>query len=369
LVKTPFHDIGIEAGAKMVEMFGYDLPWEYAAGHEREHLATRLAASLCDLHYMANFLVEGPDALAFIQAIMTNDYSRKSVGSIQYTAMCDTNGNMIDDGTVWRLGENKYMFVSGAEEDFLWLEENRGQHDVNIENVTSAHTTLALQGPSSRRVLSKLTTCDLEKIAYYRFVQASVAEVPCLVARMGYTGEFGYELHFHPHHAEKLWAAIMTADPGAEILPCGQAALESLRQEAGYLLVGNDHDKTTNPLEAGIAFTVKLNKPDFIGKDALSRIAENGVSRQMVWFDLPSKAVPKSGDPIYIANRKIGRVTSGSYSPTRERGTAMGYVEPAHAISGVKLKIDISGNQHEATLSLMPLYDPGNWRTRKTVFS
>jgi aminomethyltransferase len=367
LIKTPFHEVGLEAGAKMMELFGYYLPWEYAAGHVREHLATRLAASLCDLHYMGNFLIEGPDALAFIQTIMTNDYSRKSVGSIQYTAMCDSNGNMIDDGTVWRLGEHKYMFISGAEEDFSWLEQNLGDRNISIENITSAHTTLALQGPRSTQVLSKLTTFDLDTIGYYRFVQASVANVPCLVARMGYTGEFGYEIHFHPHHAEKLWAAIMKADPDVEILPCGQAALESLRQEAGYLLVGNDHDKTTNPLEAGIGFTVKFNKPDFIGKDALSRIAEAGVDRQMVWFDLPSKAVPKTGDPIYIAKKRIGRVTSGSYSPTRERGTAMGYVEPTHAISGMKLKIETSGNHHDATLSVMPLYDPGNTRTRKVV--
>jgi aminomethyltransferase len=369
MVRTPFHESGLEAGAKMVELFGYDLPWEYAAGHKREHLATRLAATLCDLHYMGNFLIEGPDALAFIQSIMTNDYGGKSIGSIQYTAMCDLDGNMIDDGTVWRLGDQKYMFISGAEEDFSWLERNLGAYNVRIKNITLDHTTLALQGPNSSAVLRKLTDFNLESIGYYRFVQATVAGIECLVARMGYTGEFGYEIHFHPRYASKLWDAIMNAGADAGILPCGQAALESLRQEAGYLLVGNDHDKNTNPLEAGIGFTVKFDKSQFNGKDALLRIAETGVARRMVWFDLPSGVAPKTGDPIYVANRQIGRVTSGSYSPTRKRGTAMGYVEPSHAIPGIKLKIETNDTQEDATLSVMPLYDPGDWRTRKASHS
>ena len=196
MLTTPFHEINLKAGAKMVELFGYYLPWEYSVGHEGEHLGTRQGVSLCDLHYMGNFLFEGPDALAFLQTVMTNDYSRKSVGSIQYTAMCGPDGNMVDDGTVWRLGDTKYMFVSGAEDDFSWLKQNVGRHDVKLENITSEHTTLALQGPKSGLVLRKLTPFNLETIRYYRFVETQVVGVDCIVARMGYTGEFGYELIF-----------------------------------------------------------------------------------------------------------------------------------------------------------------------------
>jgi len=156
--KTPFYEVGLKAGAKMVEMFGYQLPWEYSVGHEEEHLATRFYASLCDLDYMGSFFIEGADALPFIQAVMTNDYSRKSVGSIQYTAMCDADGHMVDDGTVWRLGDRRYMFVSGSEDDFAWLEDNSRQFDVRLKNITSEHTTLALQGPRSTQVLRKLTS-------------------------------------------------------------------------------------------------------------------------------------------------------------------------------------------------------------------
>jgi len=348
----------------MIELFGFYLPWEYAPGHEKEHMAARQAASLCDLDYMGEFIIEGPDALALVQKLMTNDYAKKDIGSIQYTAMCDGDGNMVDDGTVWRLGKNKYMFVSGAEEDFAWIEKNVGNLDVKIKNITSEHTTLALQGPKSTHVLSKLTDCKLESIGYYRFVEAKVAGVECLVARMGYTGEFGYEVHFHPSHGRDIWTQIMKAGEDVGIMPCGQAALESLRQEAGYLLVGNDHDTTTNPLEAGIGFVVKRNKSDFNGKKALADVAANGVRRRIVWFDIPSGTVVKTGDAILVANKKVGQVTSGSFSPTRKRGTAVGYVHPEHTIPGLICSIESEGGRHDAKLSVMPLYDPGDVRTR-----
>lgn len=365
--KTPFHEVGLEHGAQMIELFGYYLPWEYAPGHVKEHVAARQAASLCDLDYMGEFLIEGADALALVQKLMTNDYSKKGIGSIQYTAMCGDDGNMIDDGTVWRLGENKYMFVSGAEEDFAWIEKNVGNLDVAIQNITSEHTTLALQGPKTTQVLSKLTSCKLETIGYYRFVEAKVAGVDCLVARMGYTGEFGYELHFHPRHGREMWAKIMKAGEGVGIMPCGQAALESLRQEAGYLLVGNDHDTTTNPFEAGIGFVVKFKKSNFNGKKALAEVASRGVSRRIVWLDIPSDVVVKTGDSILAAKKKVGQVTSGSYSPTRKRGTAVGYVNPEHTIPGLICTIESDGKHHDAKLSVMPLYDPGDIRTRATA--
>jgi glycine cleavage system aminomethyltransferase T len=151
--KTPFHDAGLALGAKMVELFGYYLPWEYSAGHEKEHLGTRNAASLCDLDYMGEFIIEGADALAFVQKLATNDYSKKTAGSVQYTAMCDAQGNMIDDGTIWSLGEHKFMVVSGAESDFDWIKSNAGGFNITLKNITSEHTTLALQGPKSAHVI------------------------------------------------------------------------------------------------------------------------------------------------------------------------------------------------------------------------
>lgn len=362
--KTPFYEVGLEHGGQMTELFGYLLPTEYSPGHVKEHLGTRTAASLCDLDYMGEFMIEGPDALALVQRLSTNDYNGKPVGAIRYTAMCDDAGNMIDDCTIWRTGEHEFMVVSGDEEDFAWIERNAETFDVSVRNITSEHTTLALQGPKSAEVMRKLTDYDLDSLRYYRFVEADVAGVDCLLARMGYTGEFGYELHFHPKHGADVWKQTMAAGGDVGIVPVGQNALESLRQEAGYLLVGNDHDKTTNPLEAGIGFTVKLDKPDFNGKAALTKIARNGVTRGIVWFDIPSGAVVRTGDWVLFADKQIGQVTSGSYSPSRKRGTAMAYITAGHAIPGLTYSIETDGVRHDATLSLMPLYDPTDTVTR-----
>lgn len=361
--KTPFHEIGSKHGAEMVELFGYYLPWQYGTGHEKEHLGTRVCASLCDLDYMGEFVIEGPDALNLVQKLATNDYAKRGIGAIGYTAMCDEDGNMIDDCTIWRLADQKYMVVSGDEGDFEWITAQAAGFDVSVDNITSKHTTLALQGPYSREVLQPLVTTDLSALKYYHFVEGQVDGIECLIARMGYTGEYGFELHFDPSHGERVWKAVMESDP--EVVPLGQAALESLRQEAGYLLVGNDHNKTTNPLEAGIGTAVCFSKDDFSGKSALSRIAREGVSRRLVWFDVIDGAVLEPGDSIAADGERIGTVTSGSYSFTRERGTAMGYVDPAHAIPGAIYTLLGAEGAHLGKVSVMPLYDPGDTLTRQ----
>lgn len=362
--ETPFHKINIEYGAQMREMFGFYLPWEYAPGAVEEHVGTRQRASLCDLDYMGEFRIEGPDALKFVQKLFVNDYQSGATGMIKYTAMCDSKGNMVDDGTVWRLSETKFMFVSGDEADYEWIVQNANGFDVEVKNITSEITTLALQGPKSKAVLSKLSSVDLDTIRYYHFKEAKVDGIDCLVNRMGYVGEFGYELHFNPQYARHIWTAVMQAGDEFNIVPCGQAALESLRQEAGYLLVGNDHDKNTNPLEAGIGWTVKFDKEDFNGKQGLLDIMRQGVKRRLVWFKLKGGEVASKGDAIFSGGSRIGEVTSGSYSPTSKAGTAMGYVLPQFAIPGVDFAIEVGGRRCKATLSVMPLYDPGDWLTK-----
>lgn len=362
--KTSFHDINLEYGAQMREMFGFYLPWEYSFGHLKEHVGTRNDASLCDLDYMGAFIIEGQDALTFVQKLFTNDFSKQEIGAIKYTAMCNFKGNMVDDGTVWRRAKDKFMYISGDEADYEWITQNAKGFNITTKNITSEITTLALQGPRSKVILSKLTSANLDNIRYYHFIETKVDGVDCLVDRMGYTGEFGYEIHFAPQYSRKMWTAIMKAGDEFNIVPCGQAALESLRQEAGYLLVGNDHDKSTNPLEAGIGWTVKFDKEDFNGKGALSAIARTGIKRKLVWFKLRGREVASKGNSILNGLDKIGEVTSGSYSPTSNTGTAMGYVLPQFAIQGIDFVIDIEGKPCKATLSTMPLYDPGDVRTK-----
>ena len=362
--KTPFHEVNLEYGAQMRELFGYYLPREYSTGAVEEHIGTRERASLCDLDYMGEFRIEGPDAPKFVNKLFTNDCSKQAIGQIKYTAMCDYKGNMVDDGTIWRLGETEFMFISGDEGDYEWIEQNTKDFNIAVRNITAEITTLALQGPKSKAILSKLTSIDLDAIRYYHFTKGKAKGVDCIVDRMGYTGEFGYELHFAPQYGREMWTAVMKAGAEFDIIPCGQAALESLRQEAGYLLVGNDHDKSTNPIEAGIGGAVKFDKEDFNGKKALLEIVRQGVKRRLVWFKLRGGELTNKRDAIFSGEKKIGEVTSGSYSPTSKAGTAMGYVLPEFVMPGIDFEIEIAGSRRSATLSTMPLYDPGDWLTK-----
>jgi aminomethyltransferase len=364
--QTPFHEVGIAAGAEMQELFGYWLPWQYERGQVEEHLATRNRVSICDLDYMAEFKIVGPAALQFVQKLLTNDFTNLKVGRVRYTAMCDLDGNMVDDGTLWRLDDNEYVLITGSESDFDWVSGQASEFDVDVSNITSTWTTLAVQGPESRSVVEALVGPGVvDSVPYYGFTRTSAAGSECILARMGYTGERGYEFHLEPSGAEALWRGLLDEGKDKDILPCGQAALESLRQEAGYLLVGNDHDPTTNPLEAGIGRVVVFGKDEFNGRAALAAIRKSGIGRAMVWMKLEGTDVVNTGDLIFVDGVQIGRVTSGSYSPTQKRGVAMGYVEPAHAIPGIGVEIQSGGANRPASISVMPLYDPGDVRTRQ----
>ena len=362
--RTSFHDVNLEYGAEMREMFGYYLPWEYAPGHSEEHLGTRKRASLCDIDYMGIFSIEGPEAMDLVEKLGTNNFRNQAVGALRYTAFCDANGGMVDDGTVWRIRENRFMIITGSEGDYEWIAKNAEGLNVTTGHITDQHATLAVQGPESEAILRKVTAVNLNDIRYYHFVQGQVAGVDSLIARMGYTGEAGFEVHFDAGHSSAVWKAIMGAGAQAKIVPCGQAALESLRQEAGYILVGNDHDRNTNPFEAGIGWTVKFAKPDFNGKQALQDIAREGIKRTLVWFRLPGGEIATTGDKIFNSDREVGKVTSGSFSPTFKAGTAMGYVTPQFSMPGASFEIEVAGKRCPAKLSVMPLFDPGNWITQ-----
>lgn len=363
--KTPFYDVGVEQGADMRELFGYWLPWEYHNGRLEEHRGTRQRVSVCDLDYMAECTIEGRDALALVQHLFTRDLSSLEVGAIRYTAMCNADGGMVDDGTIWRRGESTYTYISGDQSDYEWVSEQAQGFDATLTDATQTWTTLALQGPRSAEVLAKLTDAPLQEIDYYRFTLGTVAGIECIIARMGYTGEFGYELHFDARHGERMWRSLMEAGAPEGIVPLGQAGLESLRQEAGYLLVGNEHDRSTNPFEAGIGATVSLGKEAFNGKRALEEIVRRGLTRTLVWLKHHDAAVAATGDTVAIGDKPVGRVTSASYSPTLECGVSMAYVEPQYAILGAVLTIRTAAGDHSATLSTMPLYDPGDVRNRE----
>lgn len=361
--KTPFYDINVKYDADMRELFGYYLPLEYPLGAKKEHIGTRQNASLCDIDFMPKFTIEGKDAEVFLQHLLTRDITTLDIGEIKYTCMCYPEGTMVDDGTIWKLNENKFLYIGGSEEDFTWISTNAEKYNVDVENISSEYTLMALQGPKAKDILSQITDVNLDALSYYFFREGQVANINCQVARLGYTGEFGYEIHCKPSKAEKVWATILDVGEKYGIVPCGIGAIDSLRQEAGYLLIGSEFDAGTNPFEVGLGWTVNSRKSEFIGKKALLSIATQGVNRRLVWFKVPSGEVMSRGDSVFIGKMRIGEITCGSFSPTFNRGTAMGFVFPEYVIPGVELEIENQSKRIHAILSEKPLYDPGNTRT------
>ena len=356
--KTCFHDLNLESGARMTEMFGYALPWEYRAGGRAEHMVTREKAGLVDLGYMAQFHVSGPEALKFFQALLTTDIGGLENGQIRYSAMCDDEGRMIDDCTIWKYADNDYMLVTGDEGDAEWIKKEAAGFKVEIHNDTFNIGALQLQGPLAHEIMRRFTGLDPKSIRYYSFKDIALDGHRVVVAKMSFTGSGGFEFHVANQDARWLWESLMKTGSGFGLLPVGQCALESLRQEGGFLLVGNDHDKTRNPLEAGIAQTVKFSKPEFKGRAALLKIARTGIQNRLVWLRVLSGAEPKPGDAITLEGLKVGGVTSGSYSPATNTGTALAYMRVANAFPGLTYQVNIDGAEHSATLSLAPLYDP-----------
>lgn len=362
--KTCFHEVNLAAGAKMVEMFGYYLPLEYASGGKEEHIGTRLRVSLCDLDYMAEFKITGNGSEEFLHKLLTTDVKNQKIGQIKYTAICDDNGLMQDDGTIWKFSDQSFVLITGDEGDEEWIIKESKGFEVTIENITTKWTTLALQGPKAADVLEKAMDVNTKAIRFNNFIETKFNGFYCIVDRMGYTGSGGFELHFDSSHAKEVWNKLMECGKKYDIVPCGQMALESLRQEAGYLLVGNEHSKEINPIEAGIDFVVKLDKDDFNGKSALLQIAKEGVSKKLVWFKLKNGEVAKTGDLIYLYGKQISTVTSGSYSPTYNQGTAMGYVPAGCTNTSFSYTIMIDGKSAIAKMSSVPLYDQDNTTTQ-----
>lgn len=363
--RTCFHDMNVECGAKMVEMFGYELPWVFAAGGEAEHVATRENVTFVDLGYMANFAITGPEASKFVETMLTADAGRLRKGQIMYTAICGEDGIMLDDATIWKYCDADFMLITGDEADEKWINKQAAKFNVNVKNETHNCGVLQVQGPNAHAHMKKVTGLDPAGIKYYNFQQLVIDGHNVVVAKMSFTGSGGFEYHVEAKDARWLWDTLVAAGKEFNMLPIGQCALESLRQEGGYLLVGNEHDKNVNPLEAGIAQVVKMNKPDFIGKRALLKIMNCGIGKRIVWMKLADKTEPKTGDAIMLQGQKVGTVTSGSYSGTTKRGTAVGYVNIGQAFPGQVYTIVTSEGERQASLSLTPLYDPTHEIRRK----
>jgi len=358
--RTPLYDQHVRDASAVINLKGFARAMQYV-GHVREHRATREAVTLCDVSHMGEFEFQGPDALALVQKLITNDAAKLAVDQALYSTMCDERGILIDDLVCFRLAADRFVWVvnvTKADEDYQWVLKHSHGMNVTVRNISTDTALMALQGPSSREVLQRIAKADLAPLKYYRLVQTVLhtehADVPCTVSRTGYTGELGYEIMVARDLAPWVWDALLMVGRPLGIVPHGVAARESLRTEAGYLLNGNDMDAETNPFEAGLGWVVKLSK-DFIGRDALARIEAAGVKRKMVGLEVEGATTIRNGYRIYRNGKAVGSVTSGPLSAELAgRNCGLGYVASADAAIGTELEVEIRGKRAKAKVVAMP---------------
>lgn len=360
LKKTPLNAIHRESGGKMVDFGGWDMPVQYKAGVIEEHNATRTRAGLFDVSHMGEIWVEGPDAIAFVDSITSNDVTKLADGQAHYSTLPNENGGVVDDLLVYRFGPEKILLVVNAgttEKDWAWITSKKGDSNVELTNASAEYCQIAIQGPKATEILQTLTDTDLGSIKYYWFTTGKVDGVDGIISRTGYTGEDGFEFYGPAENAEQLWNKMIEAGAAEGIIPCGLAARNTLRLEAGMSLYGHEISDEISPLEAGLGWITKLNKEsDFVGKDALAKLKAEGISRKIVGFEMTEPGIGRDGFDVYIDGEKAGYVTSGSPAPFLKKNIGLAFVPVDFANPGQEIKIDIRGKQVAAKVVPTPFY-------------
>jgi aminomethyltransferase len=356
--QTAFHSIHKQLGAKIVEFAGYEMPVQYS-GIIDEHMTVRTTVGMFDVSHMGEFEIRGSDALALVQKVTTNDAAKLFPGKVQYSAMCYPEAGIVDDLLVYRFEDHIMTVVNAANlsKDFEWITSNKKSLRVDVIDKSDDVSLLAIQGPDSMKTIQKLTKTDLGKMEYYTFVKGNIAGADAIISRTGYTGELGFEIYFKSSRtlADTVWNAIMDAGKEYKIKPIGLGARDTLRLESGFCLYGNDIDKTTHPLEAGLGWITKLDKGDFIGRDVLLKVKQDGLKRKLIGFVIDEeKAFPRHGYEIMAEGEKIGIVTSGTVSPVLDKGIGMGYVTLPYSQPGSTIHILIRNKKIKAQVTKIP---------------
>jgi len=355
---TVFESVHKAFGAKMISFAGYNMPVEYS-GINNEHLNVRHGAGVFDVSHMGEIWVKGPQALALVQRITTNDASVLAAGKAQYSCMPNGRGGIVDDILVYHFGEEKYLLVVNAaniDKDWAWIQANNTM-GATVENASGEISQLAVQGPKALDVMQRLTTVDLATIPYYSFTTGTFAGAEnVIISATGYTGSGGFELYFNNSDGIRIWDALFEAGKPEGIIPVGLAARDTLRLEKGYCLYGNDIDDTTSPMEAGLGWITKFAEgKDFIDRDFLMKQKTEGISHKLVGFEMTGKGIPRHDYPIVDASgNAIGRVTSGTMSPCRKIGIGMGYVVTEYAAIGSEIYISIRDKISQAKVVKPP---------------
>lgn len=359
-LRTPLHARHVELGARMVPFGGWDMPVQYS-GILEEHRAVRTRAGLFDVSHMGEVLVEGESALDVLQHLVSNDVAGLKVGHGLYTPMCYPQGGIIDDLIILRLERMQYLMVVNAAtqaKDAAWIEDHR--RGATVRDISREMALLALQGPLAATILRGLTNAPLDQLRPFDVVpDAQVAGRRAHLSRTGYTGEDGFELGPAWDDAPVLWDALLEVGTPQGLVPAGLGARDTLRLEAGLMLYGNDIDETTTPLEAPLGWTVKWEKGDFIGREALLRQREEGPRRKLVGFAVDGRAVARHGYRLLNGGTPAGSVTSGTFSPTLEKSIGMGYLPAVLARSGDSLSVEIRERSVPIHLTRLPFYRSG----------
>jgi aminomethyltransferase len=375
--RTALYEKHQALGAKMVEFGGWEMPVQYK-GIIEEHHAVRTAAGLFDVSHMGELEVTGAGALDFLQTLLTNDVAAMVVGQALYSPMCYSSGGVVDDLLVYKLAEEKYWLVVNAgnkDKDWNWLKElyNREQQEaeqqkgklnwqreVSLRDISGEIGQIALQGPLAEQILTKVVSpASLKELKYFRFIISEVAGIETLISRTGYTGEDGFELYFTAENTSVVWEQLLRVGEGLGLIPAGLGARDTLRFEACLPLYGHELDETITPLEAGLGFFVAWDKEDFVGKAALQKQKEEGVTRKLVGFVMQERGIPRTGYSLEKEGVCIGKVTSGSYAPTLGKNLGLGYISSSEAYEGNEISVIIRGKELKARIIKKPFYKKG----------
>lgn len=353
---TPIHR---SLGAKMVEFAGYEMPIQYS-GLLEEHHAVRTKAGIFDVSHMGEFIIEGPNALALIQYVTSNDASKLQPGQVQYSCLPNDTGGIVDDLLVYCLAPEKYMLVvnaSNIDKDWNWISKYNEKYGAQMKNISDDISLLAVQGPKATQILQKLTSVKLSDIPYYQFAVGKFnGNKDIILSNTGYTGAGGFEIYLPNNQAESAWNAILHAGKEEGLLPAGLGARDTLRLEMAFCLYGNDIDDTTSPIEAGLGWITKFTK-EFVNRAQLEKQKQEGTTRKLVGFELLDKGIPRKGYTLHNAEGKqIGAVTSGTQSPSLNKPIGLGYIETPYTKIGTEIFVEIRGKHLKAQVVKTPFY-------------
>jgi aminomethyltransferase len=370
LQKTPLYDLLHQIyGGKMIDFAGWALPVYYSSILE-EHEAVRTRAGLFDVSHMGKIEVKGNGACGFLQKLTTGDVGMLADGQAIYSMMCYPNGGVVDDILVYRLESGYYYVVvnaSNTDKDFQWMVQNK-TNNVELINVSGKTAQLALQGPLAEPILQSLTTMNLAALRFFRIrCDIKIAGINCLVSRTGYTGEDGFEIYTEPGHAAALWEAILKAGSPAGAVPAGLGARDSLRLEACFPLYGHELSPDITPLEVGLDKFVRLDKPGFIGHEALAEQDVRGTARKLVGFEMEDRGVPRANYAVESGGREIGYVTSGGYSPTLKKNIGLALIETKYAEEDKKIDVVIRNKRQRAVIVRIPFFKKPIGTGRKEI--